>query len=124
DGRRHGEPTGGTTGHSIENLAEDVRSVLEALDLREVVLVGHSMGGMAVQAFAVHHPDVARERVAGLVLMSTAARLVTSDARRVRGGLERVSGVVPNVAAIMRQRNLGLLAARLGFGDSPDPSHV
>ena len=124
DGRGHGESTVGETGHSIENLAEDVRSVLETLDLRNAVLVGHSMGGMAVQAFAVHHPDVAKERVSGLVLMSTAARTVTSDARRVRGGLERATVAVPNLAALMRQRNLGLLIARLGFGDVPNPSHV
>jgi len=77
-----------------------------------------------VQAFAVRFPDVARDRVAGYVLMSTAARVATSDARRVRGGLERVTGTAPNVAAVMRQRNLGLLLARLGFGDSPHPSHV
>ena len=82
------------------------------------------MGGMAVQAFTVRFPDVARDRVAGCVLMSTAARVATSDANRVRGALERVTGAVPNVAAVMRQRNLGLLVARLGFGDSPHPSHV
>ena len=57
DGRGHGESTVGDTGHSIENLAQDVRSILETLDLRNAVLVGHSMGGMAVQAFAVHHPE-------------------------------------------------------------------
>jgi pimeloyl-ACP methyl ester carboxylesterase len=124
DGRGHGESTVGDTGHSIENLAEDVRSILETLDLRNVVLVGHSMGGMAVQAFAVHHADVAKERVSGLVLMSTASRSVTSDARRVRGGLERATVAVPNLASFMRQRNLGLLITRLGFGDAPHPSHV
>jgi pimeloyl-ACP methyl ester carboxylesterase len=124
DGRGHGESTVGSTGHSIDNLADDLRSVVEGLDLRRAVLVGHSMGGMAVQAFAVRHPDVARARVAGYVLMSTAARAITSDARRVRGGLDRVTSVVPSVAAMMRQRNLGLLLARLGFGDSPHPSHV
>jgi len=124
DSRGHGESTVGDTGHSIENLAADVRSVLETLDLRDAVLVGHSMGGMAVQAFAIHHPDVALARCSGLVLMSTAARAVTSDAHRVRGGLERMTAVVPNVGAVMRQRNLGLLIARFGFGDSPHPSHV
>lgn len=124
DGRGHGESTVGESGHSIDNLAEDVRSVLEHLDLRDAILVGHSMGGMAVQAFAIGHPDIARARVAGLVLMSTAARTVTSDARRLRGGLERMTSAVPNVGAIMRQRNFGLLVARMGFGDSPHPSHV
>ena len=124
DGRGHGESTVGDTGHSIDNLADDVRSVLEALDLRGAVLVGHSMGGMAIQAFAIRHPDIALARVSGLVLLSTAARAVTSDARRLRGPLERVTGAAPNVGAIMRQQNLGLLIARMGFGDSPHPSHV
>jgi pimeloyl-ACP methyl ester carboxylesterase len=124
DGRGHGESTVGDTGHSIDNLAADVRSVIEGLDLRDVVLVGHSMGGMAMQAFSIRHPDIAAERVSGLVLLSTAARAVTSDARRLRGPLERVTGAVPNVGAIMRQQNLGLLIARVGFGDSPHPSHV
>jgi pimeloyl-ACP methyl ester carboxylesterase len=124
DGRGHGESTVGDTGHSIDNLAEDVRSVLVGLDLRGAVLVGHSMGGMAVQAFAIRHPNIALARVSGIVLMSSAARAVTSDARRLRNGVDRVTGVVPNVGAIMRQRNLGLLIARMGFGDSPHPSHV
>jgi non-heme chloroperoxidase len=124
DGRGHGESTVGDTGHSIDNLAADVRSVLETLDLRGAVLVGHSMGGMAMQAFAIRHPDIALARVSGLVLLSTAARTVTSDARRLRRPLERVTAAVPNVGAIMRQQNLGLLIARMGFGDSPHPSHV
>ncbi|HEY7107646.1 MAG TPA: alpha/beta fold hydrolase [Acidimicrobiia bacterium] len=124
DGRGHGESTVGDSGHSIDNLAEDMRSVLERLDLHHAVLVGHSMGGMGVQAFVIRHPDFARERVAGIVLMSTAARAVVSDARRTRQGLERLVGAVPNVGAVMRQRNLGLLVARMGFGDAPHASHV
>lgn len=124
DGRGHGESTVGESGHSMDNLAEDLRSVLEALDLSDVTLVGHSMGGMAVQALAVHHPDVARERVAGLVLMSTAARMATSGAAFFRGGLDRLTALVPDVSAVMRQRNVGLLLARLGFGDLPHASHL
>jgi pimeloyl-ACP methyl ester carboxylesterase len=124
DSRGHGESTVGETGHSIDNLADDVRSVIEFLDLHDVVLVGHSMGGMALQSFAVRFPDITRARVSGLVLMSTSARAITSDARRVRSGLERATAAVPNVGAVMRQRNLGLLMARFGFGDAPDPSYV
>ena len=49
---------------------------------------------------------------------------MTSDAHRTRRSLERVAGVVPDVGAVMRQRNLGLLLARIGFGDDPDPRCV
>jgi len=45
DSRGHGESRAGSTGHSLDNLADDLRTVLEELDLRDVVLVGHSMGG-------------------------------------------------------------------------------
>lgn len=124
DGRGHGESTVGDSGHSIENLAADLRSVLEALDLRDALLVGHSMGGMAVQAFAVHHPEVVAERVSGLALLSTSPRALVSDAHRTRRGLERAAGWVPDVGVVMRQRNLGLLVARIGFGDDPDPRCV
>ena len=124
DSRGHGESRAGDTGHSLDNLADDLRTVLEALDLRDVILVGHSMGGMAVQAFAIRHPDVLDERVRGLVLLSTSSHNLVSDARRVRGAVEKVVNIGPDVGTFMRQRNLGLLLARIGFGDDPLPSHV
>lgn len=124
DGRGHGESTVGESGHSIDNIADDLRSVLDVLDLRGAMLVGHSMGGMAVQALAIRHPEIVQARVAGIVLMSTAPRMATSGLRRFRGGVDRMTAVVPDVGLVMRQRNLGLLVARMGFGDSPHPSHV
>ena len=124
DARGHGASTVGETGHSVDNLADDVRTVLDALDLRDAILVGHAMGGMAVQAFAIRHPHVAHERAGGLVLMSTAARMPMSDARRLRGGLERIVGAAPDVGVLIRQKNLGFLLARVGFGTDPHPSHV
>jgi pimeloyl-ACP methyl ester carboxylesterase len=124
DSRGHGESRAGATGHSLDNLADDLRTVLEELDLRDVVLVGHSMGGMSVQAFAIRHADVLAERVCGLVLLSTSSHNLVSDARRVRGAVEKVVNVGPDVGSFMRQRNLGLLLARIGFGDDPNPSQV
>ncbi|MET0920605.1 MAG: alpha/beta fold hydrolase [Acidimicrobiia bacterium] len=124
DGRGHGESTVGDSGHSIDNLADDLRAVLTAFDVRNAVLVGHSMGGMAVQSLAARHPEEIAARVRGIVLLSTSARAMTSDAHRTRRSLERVVGVVPDVGAVMRQRNLGLLIARVGFGDDADPRGV
>jgi pimeloyl-ACP methyl ester carboxylesterase len=124
DSRGHGESLAGDTGHSLDNLADDLRTVLEELDLRNVVLVGHSMGGMTVQAFAIRHPDVVAERVVGLVLLSTSSHNLVSDAKRVRGAVEKVVSFGPDVGTFMRQRNLGLLLANIGFGDDPHPSQV
>jgi pimeloyl-ACP methyl ester carboxylesterase len=124
DHRGHGDSKCGTTGHSILNLAEDVRTVLERMNLRDVVLVGHSMGGIAMLAFAARYPEVAAERVRGLVLMSTAAKTFLAGANRLRTLFERMTGGAPSAAELMRQRNLGFLLARIGFGRDPQPSHV
>lgn len=72
DHRGHGASTIGDAGLTIDALADDVRAVLEHVDATDAVLVGHSMGGMASQAFAIRHPEVARRRLRGLALVATA----------------------------------------------------
>ena len=83
DHRGHGDSTVGSPGHTLDTLADDVRTVVEGLDLRDAVLVGHSMGGIAVQLFCLRHPDVAAERVAGIVLLSTLSRTAVSGNPRL-----------------------------------------
>jgi pimeloyl-ACP methyl ester carboxylesterase len=124
DSRGHGESSAGSTGHSIDNLARDVRTVLEYLNLRDVVLVGHSMGGAAAQAFAIRHSDVAAARVRGLVLMSTLARVHIGGSGVLRKFVERAAGRGPAANQLMAQPNLGFLLARIGFGRDPQASHV
>jgi non-heme chloroperoxidase len=123
DTRGHGESRCGDTGHSIENLAWDVRTVLDELDLHNVILVGHSMGGVAAQAFAVQFPEIARARVQGLVLLSSLAKTQVSATRRLRCAAERVSDRL-ELARVMANPDLGLMLARLGFGRDPVASHV
>ena len=81
DHRGHGSSTSGQSGHTIDRLGKDLAELLEALDARDAVLVGHSMGGMTLQAFAAQHPAVARERVSALVLVATAAHGIGKDER-------------------------------------------
>ena len=81
DHRGHGSSSSGSGGHTIERLGDDLAELLVALDARDAVLVGHSMGGMTLQSFAATHPDVVRERVAGLVLVATAAHGIGKNER-------------------------------------------
>jgi non-heme chloroperoxidase len=124
DHRGHGDSEIGTTGHSIDNLAADVRTVLEALDIRGAVLVGHSMGGVAAQAYAIRYPEHAAERLNGIVLLSTLYRVRIGEMRRLRAMIELVSERTPDLGSVLRRRDLGLLLARIGFGADPQPSHV
>ena len=125
DHRGHGQSVLGEEGHSLDNLGRDVRTVLEALDLRGAVLVGHSMGGVAVQSFVTQFPEIAAERVAGIVLLSTLAHTpFGSRSTRTKARLEKVLKRAPDAQWLWDSPNLGFLAARLGFGKSPRPSHV
>jgi pimeloyl-ACP methyl ester carboxylesterase len=51
--------------YSMAGMAADVAAVVDTLDLRRFVLVGHSMGGGVALTYAGAHPD----RVAGLLLL-------------------------------------------------------
>jgi non-heme chloroperoxidase len=124
DHRGHGESTLGTTGHGIEQLAHDIRTVLEGLDLHDVVIVGHSMGGVAAQAFCLHHPDIARARVAGVVLLSSLARSPLGANPRVARFMTQVMHRLPDGTAALRARDLGLIISRVGFGRDPVPAHM
>lgn len=59
-------------GYSIEGFAEDLHAVIDSLpEDRPVVLVGHSIGGMAVLTFCARHPELLNRRVAAIVLENT-----------------------------------------------------
>jgi pimeloyl-ACP methyl ester carboxylesterase len=124
DHRGHGESECGTSGHSVENLGADLKAVIEGLDLRDVTVVGQSMGGVAAQSLAISHAKFAAKRVRGLVLMSTLAKTHLSGSRRLRCAMERVAEGRLDASTLMTQPNFGFLLARIGFGRDPEPSHV
>ena len=68
---------------TLEAHAEDVLAVLQALDLRSAVLVGHSVGAMVVVLAAIREPA----RVAKVVLVAPSPRYL-NDAGYT-GGFER-----------------------------------
>ncbi|WP_254206072.1 alpha/beta fold hydrolase [Nocardia alni] len=75
DQRGHGDSELGGRPLTTDLLADDLRAVLDAV-LRpgqRAVLVGHSMGGMTIQAWAARYPDQVAERAAAVVLTNTAA---------------------------------------------------
>jgi pimeloyl-ACP methyl ester carboxylesterase len=74
DARAHGRsPKPASGDYSLLAMGQDLKSVLDAtVPERPAVLVGHSMGGMAIVAMAQEHPEVFGERVVGTVLTDTA----------------------------------------------------
>jgi pimeloyl-ACP methyl ester carboxylesterase len=85
DLRGHGRSAAPQDGdYSISAMAADIGAVVNALDLRRFVLVGHSMGGGAALSYAGLHP----ERVAGLLLLDPIGDGTQLSASDVTGFLE------------------------------------
>lgn len=140
DQRGHGRSAAAPGGdYSFEALAQDLLAVLDAEVRGPAVLVGHSLGGMAVLSLAALRPEVFGSRVVGAVLASTAAGPVV---REVLGGLAARVGrfVLPSPRLLRRapqavyriraralrgNRDLAFLAVSLtNFGPGAPPSVV
>ncbi|MFX0580116.1 alpha/beta fold hydrolase [Nocardia nepalensis] len=75
DQRGHGESTLGSAGPGAHTLADDLEAVLEAtLPFgKRAVLVGHSMGGITLQAWASRYPEQVTRRASAVIMANTAA---------------------------------------------------
>jgi pimeloyl-ACP methyl ester carboxylesterase len=141
DQRGHGQ-SGRPADHdfSLQALAGDLAAVLDWTGEERVVLVAHSMGGMAALKLAELEPERMGGQVAALALVdSTYADALKgmSAAVTARGALTaqrtaikfafKFFGQDPVRAAQLRRRgsDLGYLGTRLfGFGSKPSPAQV
>jgi non-heme chloroperoxidase len=73
DRRGHGRSSQTWNGNEMDTYADDLATLIEALDLRDVTLVGHSTGGGEIVHYLGRHGS---ERVARLVLVSAVPPLM------------------------------------------------
>jgi pimeloyl-ACP methyl ester carboxylesterase len=122
--------------YALSRLGEALRVIIDktAPD-GKLVLVGHSMGGMTIMAFAERYPEMFDERVAGTVLMATSGgrieetkfglpailSRVGSPLLPVVDNATRLTGSVLDGARKAAANVAWLLTRRYGFG-SPHPS--
>ncbi|MDA0171015.1 alpha/beta hydrolase [Solirubrobacter taibaiensis] len=78
DRRGHGRSSQVWDGNDMDHYADDLSALIEALDLRDVILVGFSTGGGEVARYIGRHGT---ERVAKLILVSAVPpfMLLTDD---------------------------------------------
>ena len=76
DRRGHGRSTQTWHGNDMDTYADDLAAVIEALDLRDVMLVGFSTGGGEVARYIGRHGTA---RVAGAVLVSAVPPFMVQD---------------------------------------------
>lgn len=125
DVRGHGRSSAGRDGFGRRIAARDVKTVLDHFDLRQAIVVGHSMGGMILMEFAGDFVEELAERVAGLVFMDTAAYqlapkpvlpIAKAVGRRLRDRADsgRSFAVLPT-----GDDDLSWVISRLAFGADP-----
>ena len=73
DRRGHGRSAQPWTGNDLDTYADDLAELIEALDLHDVVLVGHSTGGGEVTRYMGRHGTT---RVAKAVLLGAITPLM------------------------------------------------
>jgi len=141
DQRGHGRSgTPGEDDYTLQALACDLKAVIDWTGEDRVVVIAHSMAGMAALEFIDTFPEEIGARIAGLVLVdstyadalrgmaaSVTSRAVATVQRAVVSAGFKFIGQDPMRAHQLRRRgsDLGYLGTRLfGFGSSPSPAQV
>lgn len=138
DQRSHGKSSRATSDHTtMADLAGDLAAVLAtAAPEGPVVLVGHSMGGMALITLAGLRPNLFTERVVGVGLVSTSAGAVSTDqlARTLLSGngalVKLLSSAVSRYPQLIERGRVGghdavwLLTRALGFARKDVPGEL
>jgi len=73
DRRGHGRSSQTGTGNEMDTYADDLAAVIDSLDLKDAVLVGHSTGGGEISHYVGRHGT---KRVAKMVLISAVPPLM------------------------------------------------
>jgi non-heme chloroperoxidase len=82
DRRGHGRSSQAGSGNNMNTYADDLASVIETLDLKDVTLVGHSTGGGEVARYIGRHGT---KRVAAAVLIAAVPPLLVKSASNPEG---------------------------------------
>ena len=117
DRRGHGRSDQPSHGNDMDTYADDLAAVIEALDLKEATLVGHSTGGGEIAHYIGRHGSA---RVAKAVLIGAVPPLMLKTADNP-GGLPMsvFDGIRTGVAANRSQFFLDLATPFYGF-NRPD----
>ncbi|MEI6201679.1 MAG: alpha/beta hydrolase [Enhydrobacter sp.] len=118
DRRGHGQSTKPASGYGYDTLADDLASVLDRLGLRDVTLVGHSMGGGEVVRYLACHGG---RRVARVLLVAPTTPYALKTADNPEGLDKAIYDKL--VAALETNRPAYLQAGMPAFlGAPPDPA--
>jgi pimeloyl-ACP methyl ester carboxylesterase len=124
DQRGHGQSgKGESDSYVVDRLGRDLHAVIsEHAPTGDLVLVGHSMGGMTVLALGEHYPALVAERVigAGFVATSPGGLTLANGGRMAITARQALELVGPRVLGPLSQRPEFVLKMRRAGRDLED----
>ncbi len=112
DRRGHGRSSQASSGNDMNSYADDLATVIEALDLEDATLVGHSTGGGEVARYIGRHGT---KRVAKTVLIAAVPPIMVKSTANPEGlPLEVFDGIRAGVAGDRSQYYKDLAVAFYG----------
>jgi len=99
DKRGHGLSSCPEGDYSMADLIQDTVRLLEALEIRDCLFVGLSIGGIIAQGLAASHPHLLR----AMVISNTAARIGTPEMWQQRIGALRAGGIEALADSVMER---------------------
>jgi len=113
DRRGHGRSSQPWNGNTMDQYADDLSQLIETLDLRNLVMIGHSTGGGEVAHYIGRHGST---RVAKVVLVGAVPPLMLKTASNPEGvPLEVFDGIRAGTAGDRSQFYYGLTIPFYGF---------
>jgi non-heme chloroperoxidase len=82
DRRGHGRSSQASSGNDMDGYADDLAAVIEALDLKDAILVGHSTGGGEVTRYIGRHGT---KRVAKAILIAAVPPIMLKSGANPEG---------------------------------------
>lgn len=103
DLRGHGHSDVPSGPYSMGTLIADAEAVCDTLDLRDVVFVGLSVGGLIAQGMAVKRLEIVR----AMVLIATGAKLGQPEPWHTRAKTARAGGMATIAPEMLARWNMG-----------------
>lgn len=94
-GRAHSDKP--LTGYSMQEHADDVIALLDFLEIDEVVIGGHSFGGLLAIFMAANYP----ERISRVIVIDAAIEMHPQVRELIKPSLDRLRQVLPSVKEYM-----------------------
>lgn len=122
DQRGHGQSDPGPEEITSQRMASDYVAVLEHFDVRDGILIGHSMGGFLSIVFLLRHAQVAKDRLKGVILFATMAGDVLRGSLQNRLQIPLIRWGI--IQCLVRCRTWSILFGRSLFGENPSLSGI